>query len=414
MNRYGRKNTLPRGHPGCPAKVKIKENNHMKNISVTLLLIWGMFIPLGSHAQEFVEDITRFFEFSVGKEYPDSNHFVSKIVLAPIASYEPSTSLGLGIGAKFLFKLKGSGPETRTSNLPLSVKYTFRDQFIFYSGYTIFFNQERYLLKGNLSYSKFPLGYFGTGSLTTEEDKREVTYDNLLIEPLLLKKVAKDLFVGAGVRYNHIFKTKLLEDDGDIPKGTSLQDELGSTSLGLEVALTYDSRDNVLNASSGNFLEFTHGFYDEGIGSTHNFMLSKFDFRQYFRPAYSKEDIIALQWYTRVSWGDTPPLELSALGGPELMRGFQEGRFRDQAAFFAQAEYRWQALDRIGFVFFAGMGDVVENLNEPKWSNMKYSLGGGLRLKIIKSENLNIRLDYAFGLGPIQDNNFYLGIAESF
>ncbi|MCH2083272.1 MAG: outer membrane protein assembly factor [Saprospiraceae bacterium] len=386
-----------------------------KIIASYTFAILGLFLyPSSIAAQEFVENITKFFEFDVGKRYEDSTKFTSKVVLAPIASYEPSTSLGLGVGAKFLFKFADSGLETRTSNIPLSLTYTFRNQFIFYSGYTVFFNQEKYLLKGNLEYSKFPLDYFGRGSLTSEENKRAIEFDNLLIQPLLLKKVAKHLFVGGGIRYNIIFNTILGEDEGELPKGTSLQDELGSTSLGLEMAITFDSRDNVLNASTGNFLEFTHGFYEKRFGSTNKFMLTKLDFRQYFQPAYSQEDIIALQWYTRLSWNDTPPLELSTLGGSALLRGFQENRFRDRFAFFAQAEYRWQALDRIGFVFFAGAGDVVDGIDKLNWTNMKYSLGTGFRLKIVKSENLNIRFDYALGLGAIKDNNFYLGIAESF
>ena len=143
-------------------------------------------------------------------------------------------------------------------------------------------------------------------------------------------------------------------------------------------------------------------------------MLSKLDFRQYFKPFKNRPDILAFEWYTRIAWSDTPPLELSALGGPILLRGFQEGRFRDRIAFFAQSEYRWQALDRIGFTFFAGMGDVTNSLSEAKWQNLKYSMGGGLRLKIIKSENLNIRFDYAFGFGNIQDQYFYVCIAEVF
>ena len=71
-------------------------------------------------------------------------------------------------------------------------------------------------------------------------------------------------------------------------------------------------------------------------------------------------------------------------------------------------------MDRIGFVFFGGMGDVPNSLSEAKWENLKYSVGGGLRLKIIKSENLNIRFDYALGLGQVKDQNFYVGIAEVF
>ena len=380
------------------------------------LLSGFLCLPQSSFSQEFVEKITNFFEFSMNEKEveQDSTLFPNKVVLAPVANYEPATSLGFGIGAKFLFKLKGSGPETRTSNLPASLIYTLNNQFIFFSGYTVFFNQEKYLLKGNLIFSKYPISYFGVGSQTEEREALEISYDQVLVEPLLLKKVAKDLFVGGGIRYNAILNMKLNEEFNGIPEGTSLQDSLGSTSSGLELAITYDSRDNVLNAFKGNFLEFTHGFYGEVAGGTHSFMLSKLDFRQYIQLHPRKLNSLALQWYTRFSWGDTPPLELSALGGPELLRGFQEGRFRDKIGFFAQAEYRWQALERIGFVFFGGMGDVVNDLGDTQFSNLKYSLGAGFRLKIVKSENLNIRFDFAQGLGPNRDRNFYVGIAEAF
>ena len=307
-------------------------------------------------SQEFVEHITDFFEFTLNEKEiaQDSTLFENKIVLAPVATYEPATSVGLGVGAKLLFKLKGSGPETRTSNLPLSLQYTLRNQFIFFSGYTVFFNQERYLLKGNLIYSKYPVSYYGIGSRTPEEGAVDISYQNVLVEPLLLKKVYKNLFVGGGIRYNAIYQTRLKEEIHGLPEGSSLQDSLGSTSAGLELAITYDSRDNVLNALDGNFLEFTHGVYGKAVGGTHRFMLSKLNFRQYIQLNPQRLDALALEWYTRITWGDAPPLELSSLGGPELLRGFQEGRFRDRIAFFAQAEYRWQALERIGFVFFGG------------------------------------------------------------
>lgn len=363
--------------------------------------------------QAFVENITKFFEFPIGRA-ADSSDYQNKMVIAPVAIYEPNTSLGLGIGAKFLFKPRRASAATRTSNIPASIIYTLNNQFIVYSGYTVFFNEEKYLLKGNLEYSKFPLSYYGIGSTSTDADIREITYSQFLLEPLLLRKISDAVFIGAGVRLNTFRGVKLYENDRDLPAGTSLQDELGSTSLGLELAITLDNRDNVLNAAEGTFAEFTHGFYDDVLGGTNEFMLTKLDFRRYFKLWASRPDVLALGLYTRLSWQDTPPLDLSALGGAELLRGFQEGRFRDKYAFFTQAEYRWQALPRIGFVFFGGVGEVANKMNDLRLDRLKYSLGGGLRLKIVKSENLNIRFDYALGLGAFQDQNFYLGIAESF
>ena len=383
-----------------------------------LLLIFSFVLTssISLSAQEFVEQITNFFEFSVGNHHPeDSTKYVSKVVLAPIVTYEPATSWGFGVGAKFLFKPFGAGLDTRTSNIPISAEYTLNNQIVLASNYTVFFPKESFLLKGNIAFIKFPFGYYGVGNLSKESDRIEIAYDNFLLEPLLLKRVVPNLFVGGGWRYNTYRDTRLYESHLDLPEGYNLQDSLGSTSSGFELAITLDSRNNVLNAAHGVFAEFTHGFYDEWMGSTHKFMLSKLNYRQYWQVSPKRPyDAVAIEVYSRFSWGDTPNLELSTLGGSEFLRGFQEGRFRDRFAFFTQAEYRWQALDRIGMVFFGGMGEVTNDFSKLNIRDFKYSLGSGIRLKIVKSENLNIRFDYAFGFGPSPDHNFYLGIAEAF
>lgn len=387
---------------------------YLKRIVVSVVIVF-IVLPGALYSQEVIEKITNIFEFDVGQEREDSTFRHAKVVLAPIATYEPSTSWGFGVGAKFLFKPFGAGPDTRTSNIPLSVQYTLRNQFIAFSEYTVFFPKETFLLKGNIGYSKFPIGYFGVGSTTRDIDKVDISFDNFLFEPLLLRKVVPNLFVGGGWRFNTYKGVELLENPENLPEGISLQDSLGSTSSGLEFAITIDSRDNVLNASKGTFGEFTHGFYNKVFGSSHSFMLTKMNFRKYWTVSAKRpNDVVAIELYTRMSWNDTPALELSSLGGPELLRGFREGRFRDRYSFFGQAEYRWQALERIGFTFFGGVGEVTDKLSSLNFKNIKYSIGSGLRIKIVKSENLNIRIDYAFGLGKSRDHNFYLGIAEAF
>jgi len=365
-------------------------------------------------AQEILEKLTKIFEFNLGPEREDSTFRRAKVVSAPIISFEPSTSWAFGIGSKFLFKPSGAGPDTRTSNIPISVQYTLRNQFIAFSEYTVFFPHETYLLKGNLGFSKFPVKYFGIGSTSADEDQIDISFDNLLIEPLLLRRVAPNLFIGGGWRYNSYRKLSLL-DEQDEEVEALFRDSLSSISSGFELAVTLDSRDNVLNAGEGTFAEFTHGIYNSSLGSSSRFMLSKLNFRKYWTVSPQRpHDVFAIEVYSRISWGDTPILELSSLGGAVLLRGFQKGRFRDRYALLGQVEYRWQALERIGFVFFGGVGDVTDELSNLDLANVKYSLGTGLRLKIVKSENLNIRIDYGIGLGDVTDQNFYIGIAESF
>ena len=369
-------------------------------------------------AQNLVSKITDFFEFELRKPRAGEadTAFIPKLVLAPVITYEPATSLGIGIGAKLLFRPKGAGPETRTSNVPIGLSYTLKGQIIFASGYTIFFPQERWLLRGNLDYRNFPVRYYEAGPLTGSKDYADVQYQQVLVEPLLLRRIADTKFyAGGGFRYNKYFDLQETELEGEPAQTPFPAETLASTSTGVEFALTLDDRDNVLNAYKGRLMEVTHGVYGEALGGSHQFMLSKVDYRGYFQPFQGRRDVVAYQVYGRYAWAGSPELEFSALGGAERLRGFREFRWRDRLAYTAQVEYRWQTWDNFGFVFFTGVGDVTgPDSQATSFSTLKYSVGTGVRIQIVESERLNIRIDYAHGLGNSRDSGFYLGIAEAF
>jgi len=385
--------------------------NHSLKLSV---LIFFLLYPLISQGQNFFDKALDFFIIPLNKDkvsqYPHT--YPAKLVLAPVIAFEPATSWSGGIGAKILFKFKGADSRTRTSNLPISALYTLNNQLFISSGYTIFFNQEKWYLKGNIEFSIFPQSFYGIGNLTLQENEEIFTFNRYLLEPLLLKKVAKNLFIGGGLRYNAITDVDL-EQDGqlinEMPSGHN-----GSTSVGLELAIIHDSRDNVLNTFKGSFIEFKQGFYGKVLGGTHQFSFNQLDARFYFRPWQSREDIIAFHALGRFSWGDVPVAELSLLGGVESARAYKAGRYRDFNSIALQSEYRWQIAERFGMVFFAEVGEVFSQENAVQWDRLKYGFGTGLRLKIAKDENLNIRFDYGIGFGNGFDNNFYLGIAEAF
>ena len=376
------------------------------------LLLVFLTAPALLPAQSLLDKITDLMEFNVGKAPEDTSAFRTKVVVAPIVYFQPNTSFGAGFGASLLFKPKGAGPETRTSNIPIGISYTLKNQVFFTSGYTVFFPEEKWIFRGNLDYTDFPREYFGIGNGTTEEDESVITYQQILVEPLLLRQVLPKVFVGGGFRYDRFYNTELLEATDRLPVGANLQDSLGSTSFGLEFAASYDSRDNVVNAQRGTLVEFTQGFYGKSLGGSNAFQLSKVDVRGYKRTG--KKGVVALNAFARYAAGDPPPYELSELGGDFLLRGFQEGRFRDRLALFVQAEYRWQTWRSVGFVFYGGAGQVAEGAADLGLDQLRYSLGTGLRVTIIPSENINLKLDYAYGLGLSSDTGFYLGLGEAF
>jgi len=91
-------------------------------ISLIILLV-SFFSEL--HGQE-MNNILEFLSLHPNKKAAerDSTIYPAKIILTPVITYAPETNIGIGVGMKSLFKMRGSGDETRTSNLPLSAQYT--------------------------------------------------------------------------------------------------------------------------------------------------------------------------------------------------------------------------------------------------------------------------------------------------
>jgi len=360
-----------------------------------------------------LEKLKDFFTFYPNKKKAaqDSTLYPSKFIAAPIISYSPETNLGLGVGAKYLFKFKGSGEETRTSNMPLSLQYTLKNQVFFFSGFEIFTNQEKWVITGNIRFQNFPRLYYGIGRDTPEENEEQ--YDNYqaTFEPILLKRLfTKYLFLGGGIRYNHIFKVGV-EENGLLATNRPSGFE-GSTSAGVELAALYDSRDNILNASKGWYVELTYGAYNKALGGTHKFNLARYDLRYFTGISKKNKDVLGFQFIGHFSNGDVPFSELALLGSNEIMRGYREGRYVERNMMAGQVEYRKTFKDsRFGMVAFVGTGDVFNKIDQLKVKNLRPNFGVGLRFLLDKEENLNIRADWGFG---DNSNNLYLNIAEAF
>lgn len=371
------------------------------------------FISIDISAQ-IVDDLKEFFTFYPNQKAveKDSTLYLQKFIAAPVISYSPETSLSFGTGAKYLFKFNGSGEETRVSNMPITLQYTFNNQFFLYSGFEVFTNQEEWVIEGNLLFQNYPRLYYGIGSDTPSSSEEQYDYYQFLFEPIFLKQMFhRYLFIGAGIRYNHIYNTKF-EDDGLIannqPDGFD-----GSTSAGAEVAMLFDNRSNILNAQDGWYMEFTHGKYGKVLGGTHNFNLTRFDLRHFIDISQKNDDVLAFQFLARFTRGNNPFSEYAFFGSSEIMRGYREGRFVDRDLLATQLEYRKTFKNsRFGAVAFVGTGDVYHNVDEFRFDNLKPNYGIGLRFALDQSERLNLRLDWGFGSDGT--NSFYLSIAEAF
>ncbi len=93
------------------------------------------------------------------------------------------------------------------------------------------------------------------------------------------------------------------------------------------------------------------------------------------------------------------------------MRGYYEGRFRDQNVALLQSEVRFDLYKRLGGVVFGAVGVLGDNQMLLRPDDPKVAYGAGLRFTVNRRDHLNIRLDYGIGR---QSSGLYLTIGEAF
>ncbi len=99
------------------------------------------------------------------------------------------------------------------------------------------------------------------------------------------------------------------------------------------------------------------------------------------------------------------------VGGSSLLRGFYEGRLRDNCLLALQTEYRLPVVWRFGLCAFAGLAQVQSKPGLMSLGGFHSAGGIGVRYKFNSRENLNIRRHVGFAESS---PSFYLTFAEAF
>ncbi|RAV99236.1 BamA/TamA family outer membrane protein [Pseudochryseolinea flava] len=328
----------------------------------------------------------------------------------PLVYYTPDTRWAFGGAGVYYFKTPPKYEYeqlTRVSYVQFLADYTQNKQLDVWGVWNIFTRNENYLLKGEARYRNFPDRFFGVGNATPASNEERYEYSLISLKNLVLKKIQPALFVGLDYHFEYEYNFSYTEG-GVLEQGT-VTGYKGGIGSAIGVVGVYDSRDNAINARTGKLLELSTYVYTKAVGSTFSFFVAN-GLYQHHWPIGDRQSI-GLQTKVRLSYGDVPFLDLSVVGGDDILRGYPKYRYRDRHFFGTQLEYRLPLFWRLGMVGFAGVGDVFDSVSDVKGATLKYSVGSGIRFAVNPAERLNIRFDYAFGR---DGGYFYFSVAESF
>jgi len=365
-----------------------------------LLLLVLFFLIQNSWAQD-PKDVFKTDTLIKSKKY--------QFIGIPIIFYTPETNFGFGAGGQvFLLKSKNVYND-RVSNIFFDAIYTSNKQFIFDILPQIYFGKGNYYLDVNFQYKIFPNSFWGIGGDTPESNKEPFDMTSQILNVSFLKRLPPNLNFGIEFIYENYDITEV-EEGGILAEG----DILGSKSAivsGAGFIFNLDTRDNIGSPISGELLKINAKFSSELFGATQGYNKLIADLRTYQK--LTDQSILALQFYYEGVFGDPPFQGLATFGGGKRARGYFQGRFIDKQMYIVQAEYRYRFHSRWALASFGLFGEVVDDpQNFFSFSNMKPSIGGGVRFKLLKDQNTWVRLDVGKGIDG--SSGFYFGINEAF
>ena len=151
-----------------------------------------------------------------------------------------------------------------------------------------------------------------------------------------------------------------------------------------------DNRDNPLNPTKGSYLEASYVDYKNFIDNKNMFTSLTIDARKYY--TIFKKVVWNGNAYFAFNKGEVPYRMLPEIGGARFLRGYYRGRFRDKTIwFFLQHEFRMPVYKMLGVALFGGIGSVAKSVDKFKTNQIHYNYGVGLRIRVNKKENTNIR-----------------------
>lgn len=351
------------------------------------------------------KNINNDFELSLKSENTEKSATQpTKSVTMPIGYYTPETSLALGILHLHNYNQATTG---KTSNSLSHLSYTLKKQTLFNSTAKFYLTGGKYEWGTQLIYRYFPDEFYGTQFNSTNDHLESGEKFTEKVSILGLTggyQFYQDMYVRTLFQYDH---REILHNENESTPMLDSQVSLFTPQLNTSVmqfSFDYDDRDFIQSAKNGDLLKlsFTHYFSKKSNGeSLHPYVKSELEYRKYL--SIFTNQIIAGQILLSQIKSDQstsiPFYYLNSIGGGSRLRGYFNGRYRDQALAMTQVDYRYEWNDRwVSTVFYsaARIGSDLSTIIDPEHSKWLSSTGIGVNYFIDPINRTKLRLDMGF------------------
>lgn len=318
--------------------------------------------------------------------------------------YTPELKIGLGTAIVGLYRVNKGDSSSQNSSISFTGFVSSSGAYgLGMTNYT-FFTDDQWRLFINGGIANIPTGYWGVDYSAAQGNEEEYTQKSVNVAPQLMYQLFQNLYTGIGWDFSS------LQANTQQCCTTALAQQTGGVSpvsSGINFNLNIDTRDYITQPHRGYFFSVDYTVFDPDFGSDTHFTALKTQYNHYY--PFNDQALLALDLYARFTQGEVPWDRLSLLGNDRRMRGYYEGRYRDNDMASAQVEYRQKLTWRHGYVLWLGVGALGNDVQDMRHTPLLPTVGVGYRFEV--KPKMNIRLD--LGMGK-ESTGFYFQVAEAF
>ncbi len=369
---------------------------------------------------------------------------VKNLSLLPIVGYSPANGFVVG-AAISVTKLLGNPKTTQLSSALLNASFTTKKQILLNLRFDVFSKDNKWAVSGDnrllfFAQPTYGLGIYGLqgqsytfgvngADVSSTDSEQPMRFNYIRLYETVSRRIIGKWYAGMGLMIDYDFDIKDQSLKVDTPNQYLTSHYVYSKAYGFDTAhysvnglsfqIIHDSRDNPVNAYSGNYLNLAFRVNEVAFGSTQNSTMLYYEWRNYI--GVSKRiprNVIAFWfWGVLVTSGKVPYLALPAITWDTYNRsgrGYIQGRFRGENMIYEEAEFRYRITTDglLGGVVFTNFTTASNPLTGEKvFNSVAPGYGFGLRIKMNKKDRTNIAIDYGIGNGF---TGIYFNIREAF
>ena len=271
-------------------------------------------------------------------------------------------------------------------------------------------HHDTWRLRGLVSHCDINYDYFGIGQDAGDQGKSIPLAQTMnFAVGSVLRRVRPGLYAGASMLWIHT-SIELRGDVTTFPP-PSLEDRGSVNLLAPGVQGELDTRDDDYWPRHGSIASLKGSFFTSALGSAREFQRYSGAWSWYTNTRFP-QTIVAVNANMMAVAGDAPFWAIPTIGGGTYgLRGYTQGRYRDDVVTTGQAEVRWHAPNRFGAVAFGGFGQVAPELSKLPDAQVLWAAGAGLRFQMTKEYPMHMRLDLAWGE---TERLLYFSVGEAF